>query len=46
MAGMAEAHLAFLAIEQAGHVPCLLPVTWDEESGTCGPKAATKRSGK
>jgi mycobactin salicyl-AMP ligase len=30
MAGMAEAHLAFLAIEQAGHVPCLLPVTWDE----------------
>ncbi|WP_053081608.1 AMP-binding protein [Methylobacterium aquaticum] len=31
MAGMAEAHLAFLAIEQAGHVPCLLPVTWDED---------------
>ncbi len=31
MAGMAEAHLAFLAIEQAGHVPCPLPVTWDED---------------
>ncbi|WP_245298667.1 AMP-binding protein [Methylobacterium platani] len=31
MAGMAEAHLALLAIEQAGHVPCLLPVTWDED---------------
>ncbi|TGD96842.1 long-chain fatty acid--CoA ligase [Methylobacterium nonmethylotrophicum] len=30
MAGMAEAHLAYLAIEQAGHVPCLLPVTWHE----------------
>ncbi|AWB24981.1 acyl-CoA synthetase [Methylobacterium currus] len=31
MAGMAEAHLAFLAIEQAGHIPCPLPVTWDED---------------
>ncbi|WP_238312976.1 AMP-binding protein [Methylobacterium crusticola] len=30
MAGMAECHLTLLAIEQAGHVPCLLPVTWDE----------------
>ncbi|MEH3144330.1 MAG: AMP-binding protein [Methylobacterium frigidaeris] len=30
MAGIAEHHLTLLAIEQAGHVPCLLPVTWDE----------------
>ncbi|WP_018263476.1 AMP-binding protein [Methylobacterium sp. WSM2598] len=30
MAGITESHLALLAIEQAGHLPCLLPVTWDE----------------
>ncbi|MFE1602515.1 AMP-binding protein [Methylobacterium sp. ID0610] len=30
MAGMAESHLTLMAIEQAGHLPCLLPVTWDE----------------
>lgn len=31
MAGSAESLLSLLAIEAAGHVPCLLPVTWDEE---------------
>ncbi|AWN50282.1 acyl-CoA synthetase [Methylobacterium terrae] len=40
MAGMAEAHLAFLAIEQAGHVPCPLPVTWDEDRLLQGIEAA------
>ncbi|MGY2050839.1 AMP-binding protein [Methylobacterium sp. JK268] len=30
MAGITESHLALMAIEQAGHLPCLLPVTWDE----------------
>ncbi|WP_157091621.1 AMP-binding protein [Methylobacterium nodulans] len=30
MAGVAESHLALMAIEQAGHLPCLIPVTWDE----------------
>ncbi|RVU17773.1 AMP-binding protein [Methylobacterium oryzihabitans] len=31
MAGIAEHHLTLLAVEQAGHVPCLLPVTWSED---------------
>ncbi|UMY16862.1 AMP-binding protein [Methylobacterium organophilum] len=26
-----EGALAFLAVEAAGHLPCLLPVSWDEE---------------
>ncbi len=29
--GGAESALALLAIEAAGHVPCLLPVSWDED---------------
>jgi len=29
--GSTECALAFLAIEAAGHVPCWLPVSWDEE---------------
>jgi hypothetical protein len=30
MASMAESHLALLAVEQAGHLPCLLHPAWDE----------------
>ncbi|GEP01684.1 AMP-binding protein [Methylobacterium haplocladii] len=30
--GSAENALALLAVEAAGHVPCLLPVSWDEDS--------------
>lgn len=31
MAGISEASLAFLAVEEAGHLPCLLPVSWPED---------------
>ena len=31
MAGGAEHALSLLAIEEAGHIPCLLPAGWDEE---------------
>lgn len=31
MAGGAEHALTLLAIEEAGHLPCLLPVGWDED---------------
>ena len=27
----AESALAYLAVLEAGHIPCLLPITWDEE---------------
>lgn len=30
--GSAESALALLAVEAAGHTPCLLPVSWDEDS--------------
>ena len=29
--GSAESALALLAVEAAGHLPCLLPVSWDED---------------
>lgn len=35
-----EGLLAHLAVEAAGHVPCLLPVTWDEERLAAGIQAA------
>ncbi len=35
-----EGLLAHLAVEAAGHVPCLLPVTWDEEALAAGIQAA------
>jgi mycobactin salicyl-AMP ligase len=31
MAGGAEHALALMAIEEAGHLPCLIPVGWDED---------------
>jgi hypothetical protein len=30
--GSAESALALLAVEAAGHIPCLLPISWDEDS--------------
>ncbi|WP_147047942.1 AMP-binding protein [Methylobacterium gnaphalii] len=30
--GSAESALALLAVEAAGHTPCLLPVAWDEDT--------------
>ncbi|GLS43815.1 AMP-binding protein [Methylobacterium brachythecii] len=30
--GSAESALALLAVEAAGHTPCLLPVSWDEDT--------------
>ncbi|GJE55863.1 MULTISPECIES: AMP-binding protein [Methylobacterium] len=30
--GSAESALALLAVEAAGHVPCLLPASWDEDN--------------
>lgn len=35
-----EGLLAHLAVEAAGHVPCLLPITWDEDGLAAGIQAA------
>lgn len=39
--GGTEAALALLAVEACGHLPCLLPVTWDEDNLV----AATQNAG-
>ncbi|KAB1070521.1 AMP-binding protein [Methylobacterium planeticum] len=38
--GSTEALVAHLAVEAAGHVPCLLPQAWDEEQLLAGIQAA------
>ena len=38
--GGAESALALLAVEAAGHVPCLLPVAWGEERHVAAVQAA------
>lgn len=35
-----ETVLSYLAIEAAGHIPCLLPLTWDEDALVAGIQAA------
>ncbi|MDR7035653.1 non-ribosomal peptide synthetase component F [Methylobacterium sp. BE186] len=38
--GSTEGLVAHLAVEAAGHVPCLLPATWDEDQLAAGIEAA------
>lgn len=38
--GSTEGLVAHLAVEAAGHVPCLLPATWDEDQFAAGIEAA------
>jgi mycobactin salicyl-AMP ligase len=38
--GGAESALAHLAVEAAGHLPCLMPATWDPEQLAAGIEAA------
>jgi len=40
LAGGSEAALALLAVEQAGHTPCLLPVAWGEDQLAAALEAA------
>lgn len=40
LAGSSEAFLAYLAVEAAGHVPCLLPLALDEEALVVAVQAA------
>ncbi len=39
-AGGSETLLSYLAIEAAGHLPCLLPPSWDEDALVAGIQAA------
>ena len=40
LAGSSESFLAYLAVEAAGHVPCLLPLAFDEEALLAAVQAA------
>lgn len=40
LAGGSESWLAYLAVEAAGHIPCLLPLIWDEDALVAGVQAA------